>query len=124
MSGDGVVKLIVALVSAIVALFVTNKLVKDKTGKGIAEHAYDWYSPAREDVLAWARENGKENVIGITVWLDNRASELVRLVFKGRTSEAEVQITETTVSLEEALEMFPELASADFADLTPMTLEA
>ncbi len=116
-------KILAAMFAAIFAVFAANKLVEKKTGRGITAHAYRWYTSAREDVLAWAREQDRQEIISVTVWVDHRSSDLMRLVYRGATREQEVEITETTVSLEEALEMYPELAESDAVDITELTLE-
>ncbi len=111
------------LVRGIVAaatLVAASVMTKELTGKHIHEHLYAWWTKLRDDLLAWAHDNGHLAIVSWVVWMDNRVSGVARLVFRARTDQGTVTVCEEELSLEEALEMFPELRQSQEADITAM----
>jgi hypothetical protein len=116
---DQLVKLLVEIGAAVAGALIANKVTTDVTGHSIPEHVYRWWSGIKEDILKWQKENQHRELTGkVVVWVVQKLDKLAiaprnleRLFFKAETSAGEyINITEKDVPIEEALELFPDLA--------------
>ena len=105
---------------AICTYWFLDKKVKDRTGKHIHQHVFDWWCGLRDYINEWLLANTHLGIrkIGLVV-LDafdefavrtkQTADRITLGVLAVDKAENEYEVTASEVSVEEALAQFPEL---------------
>ena len=102
------------------AAYFADAVVKDKTGKHIHEHIYDWWCEIRDYISAWLTQN-KHLVINrvALIVLDafdqfavrtKQMADMITIGISGiNRMDQDFDICTQEVSIAEVLEMFPQL---------------
>jgi hypothetical protein len=110
----------------VAAAWWLNKKVKEETGKGIIDHAFEWYDLIREQVTTWAHNHPNVQVSRYTIEIvDNidgvisSARKQLNLRTKAHATTGKTYtISEDTVSAIEVNEQFPGLINKKVQILT------
>ena len=116
------IDLLVKAAIGIGALIFADAVTKEVTGKHIHEHVFEWWQKLRDTIQGWLHENkerlGVAHVMllvldacdDLAVRTKQIADRITIGAYGVDAKENVIEITQTEVSLEEALKQFPQLA--------------
>lgn len=125
---DALVKALIAAAGVVIAYFIADKVVEQKTGRHIHDYVFEWWCKLRDKVVEWMQNHPEIPLLGVVGRFiekaDNyacKAKKKMDGIFKVKaidTSKKAHHITEVVLTREEAEEAFPELKSKTFVVLT------